>query len=364
MLNAIAVDDEKKALERFARVVGEERRIELIGAFSSVGDAMKFVRSNQVDIAFLDIEMPSGSGLDLAQQLLADNPSMDIVMVTAYDRYALRAFQAHVTGYLLKPVDIADVQEQIDHVIRKRGRTTNVVVHPMLDVHCFGPFHCHPFGRESDVVPFRTAKAEELFAFLLHHQGRPVSKETIIENLWPEADPAKANNHFHVTCTYLRNALAEKGFEDIFIRDRDHYRLNFDRLQCDMMRFLSIVRQLNDDASEIYPAPYFDNKAYDWAVKTRIWFENQYAGHQYRLSDQYAGKGETGKAMEAVERILERNPLEEEAVVRLVRMKLQSGEFAESVRIYRDYEERLRKELGTRPSKFLRDLLNRKGQEN
>jgi two-component SAPR family response regulator len=76
-------------------------------------------------------------------------------------------------------------------------------------------FHLYGNGNAS-AIRWKTAKAEELFALMIHYQGRVKAKDNLIETLWPEFEPEKSANLFRVTCTYLRSALAEKGFPDIW----------------------------------------------------------------------------------------------------------------------------------------------------
>ena len=98
MLRAIAVDDEERALDRFERVMKEETRVHVVGRFTDASEALEFARRNPLDIAFLDIEMPAMNGLDLAEALNRENPSIEVVFITAFDQYALRAFRAHAIG--------------------------------------------------------------------------------------------------------------------------------------------------------------------------------------------------------------------------------------------------------------------------
>lgn len=357
MLRVIVVDDEKRALDRFERVVEEEKRVTLVGKFMNAWEAIDFVRSASVDVAFLDIEMPFINGLELAQLLIKERPALEVIMVTAYSQYALKALQAHAAGYLLKPIVIDDIQEQIDYILRKRQNHPGKMKEQLLEVHCFGPFHCHRIGEKSEPILFRTAKAEELFALLLHYQGKPVSKGTLIEALWPEVEQGKSDNHFHVTCTYIRNALSEKGLKEILIRERDNYRLNMSKLQCDLLKFEASYYEYPETASDLYTGLYYEDKLYDWAENTRQWFENQFTRLQYRLADQYESERNDKKAMEAISKILLKNPYEEEAVERLIKLRVKAGDIAIASQLYKEYSKRLEKELGIGPAEGLRKLI-------
>lgn len=136
----------------------EDARLSVAGIFSHAADAIEFVGRNPVDIAFLSIEMPELSGLELAERLSAESLYIEIVFITAYDKYAPKAFQVHAVGYLLKPLDSGAVKEQIDNLAQKLGHRREAASAGYLSVKCFGQYVCC---------------AEELFALLIHYQAKP-----------------------------------------------------------------------------------------------------------------------------------------------------------------------------------------------
>lgn len=364
MFRVIGVDDEKIALDRFERIMKDDMRVSVIGTFTHVADAIEFVRQNLVDIAFLDIKMPGLNGFELAESLTEENPHIEVVFITAYDQYALRAFQAHAIGYLLKPLDINEIREQIDNLDRKLSYRQETKGSGYLTVRCLGQFLCYTDENCAEPIHWRTAKAEELFALLINYQGKAISKAIIIETLWPEAEPEKAANNFRVTCTYLRNTFADKGITNILLRDRNCYMLNMARLRCDLFLFLSAVGLISllelsalEEASALYAGEYLKNMSYEWAVNTRVWLENEYKKIQYRIANEYQISGENKKACTALKKVLEHDPYEEEAVERLVSLNLQSGDSVSAIKIYREYEQRLLKEIGLSPSNKLRKLI-------
>ncbi|MDD2620559.1 MAG: BTAD domain-containing putative transcriptional regulator [Syntrophomonadaceae bacterium] len=220
---------------------------------------------------------------------------------------------------------------------------------------------------EADPIRWRTAKAEELFALLIHYQGKSVAKEIIIDTLWPEIEYSRSCNNFYVTATYLRKALAEKGFTNILRRERDNYLLDTKQLECDILAFLTADNANSQDETNItaiehalslYKSAYFVDKPYEWAFQSRTWFEYEFIRLQYQLAKTYIRNGQTQKAAAALTRLIEQNPLEEEAVAMLISSKLQAGDTASAHRIYRKYEVNLRNELDIKPSPYLQDLFS------
>lgn len=106
-MRILIVDDEPLARERIREMLKTETDIEFIGEAANGGEAIENIRANKPDIVFLDIQMPDMDGFRvlelLEEEILSQIPA--IIFVTAYDQYALRAFEFHALDYLLKPFD-------------------------------------------------------------------------------------------------------------------------------------------------------------------------------------------------------------------------------------------------------------------
>jgi two-component system, LytTR family, response regulator len=103
-IRTLIVDDEPPARSNLAVLLRRDRGIELIGECGSGMEAVAEIRSSRPDLLFLDVQMPELDGFDVLEFLGKDLPPA-IIFVTAYDQYALRAFEAGALDYLLKPFD-------------------------------------------------------------------------------------------------------------------------------------------------------------------------------------------------------------------------------------------------------------------
>jgi len=103
-LRVLVVDDEALARSNLTVLLHRDPEIEIVGECSSGTDAIAEIRSKQPDLLFLDVQMPECDGFDVLELLGCDLPPA-IIFVTAYDQYALRAFEAGALDYLLKPFD-------------------------------------------------------------------------------------------------------------------------------------------------------------------------------------------------------------------------------------------------------------------
>lgn len=120
ILKAILVDDEQIARQRFASLIEEynasipESKIEIIGEAASGTEAIPMIYSQKPDVVFLDIQMPGLNGFEILDLLTFERPQ--IVFVTAYDEFALKAFEVHAIDYLTKPVRIERLAKTINRL--------------------------------------------------------------------------------------------------------------------------------------------------------------------------------------------------------------------------------------------------------
>ena len=123
----VVVDDEKPGRERLRRLLSRDDRVELIGCCEGGEAALdltmaSFEASTPVHIMFLDVQMPEFDGfavVDLLTRNTRASSLPEIIFVTAHDEYAIRAFEAHATDYLLKPFSDERFQAALDRALRR-----------------------------------------------------------------------------------------------------------------------------------------------------------------------------------------------------------------------------------------------------
>lgn len=103
-MRALVVDDERPARRKILRFLAAEPGIEVVGEAANGRSAVEMIQGEKPDLVFLDIQMPGMSGFDVIEAL-AGRQLPQFIFVTAYDHYALRAFEVHALDYLLKPFD-------------------------------------------------------------------------------------------------------------------------------------------------------------------------------------------------------------------------------------------------------------------
>ncbi len=113
-IRAMVVDDEAMARERVVSLLRQEQDIELIGECSDGQQAVNAINSQQPDLVFLDVQMPAVDGFRVIEQVGPEKMPA-VVFVTAYDEYAVRAFEVHALDYLLKPFGRERFQQTLQH---------------------------------------------------------------------------------------------------------------------------------------------------------------------------------------------------------------------------------------------------------
>jgi two-component system, LytTR family, response regulator len=117
-LRAFIVDDERLGVERLKRLLHESGRVEVVGSTTDPEAAVAQLRTQAVDVLFLDVQMPALSGFELLARLDVDIP---VVFTTAYDQYAIEAFSVNSVDYLLKPIEPARLGRALDKLQRFAG---------------------------------------------------------------------------------------------------------------------------------------------------------------------------------------------------------------------------------------------------
>jgi len=125
-IRTLVVDDEPIARARVLALLGEEPDIEVVGECATGPQAVSDIAQKAPDLVFLDIQMPEMNGLEVARALGSDRIPA-VVFVTAYDQYALRAFEVHALDYLLKPFSAQRFKAALSHArehLAQRHATT------------------------------------------------------------------------------------------------------------------------------------------------------------------------------------------------------------------------------------------------
>ncbi|WP_223275647.1 response regulator [Paenibacillus elgii] len=302
-MKAILVDDEHLALIGLKKAIEREAsEVEIVASYSYSTEVMAGVLAHRPDVVFLDIHMPDINGLNLGKQIQTVVPGTEIVFVTSYDKYAVQAFELYALDYIVKPLQkerlrqtILRIKEKLAIRATKKTQDTNS---PMIC--CFNQIQFKLPGMDTQNVKWRTSKAQELFAYLLHHRDRTINRSVLLELLWPELEEAKAAQHLYTTIYQVRQTLKNSGMDTIRINSGDleaGYKLDIGEARVDTEEWEYAMRQLGVldagtvDAYEhvlnMYKGDYLGKYDYLWAEHERERFRLLWLYHMRKLCEFY-----------------------------------------------------------------------------
>jgi two-component system LytT family response regulator len=120
-MKALIVDDERLARTELKRLLTSFKEINVVGEAVNADDALEKIQELKPDLLFLDIQMPGKTGFDMLEELDA---VPTVIFVTAYDEYALKAFEYNALDYLLKPIEPKRLEETVNKLIEKKRKKT------------------------------------------------------------------------------------------------------------------------------------------------------------------------------------------------------------------------------------------------
>lgn len=338
MLRAITVDDEFSNHLLLKRLVEEGGQVEVVAQFTNPLSLLEQVDEIKPDVAFVDIEMPVMSGLELVERVLSICPDLEIVFVTAFSHYAVEAFHVNALDYLLKPVDSQEVERVIEKLIKTMTlKATPIAIEVSAPVEacrilCLGEFEV--YGTVSGrPVQWLTSKVEELLAYLLMHPGKRVNKGELCEALWPGSDYEKALMNLYTTIYRLRKTTKIEGVPLLIKSDKDGYQIDTEGCIIDYKEFERLTQGLNKEsgtdepgneienlvnAEAVYQGELFANKAYLWSASYSEGFNQAYRMLCYRLAAHFMAQGALEQSAGYLINLLARFPDEEKACLLLM----------------------------------------------
>jgi two-component system LytT family response regulator len=115
-MKAIIIDDERLARQELKSLLASYTEIQIVGEANNAETAIESIKQLKPDVIFLDIQMPGKNGFDLLEEI---SGVPEVVFVTAYDEYAIRAFEVNALDYLLKPVQANRLAETVKKILNK-----------------------------------------------------------------------------------------------------------------------------------------------------------------------------------------------------------------------------------------------------
>ena len=201
--------------------------------FESSLEALAAARERQVDVAFLETELPELDGLDLGQYLQELNPMVNLVFLSDEADSAFDAMSLHASGYILKPASDFLLRHELDDLRHPAGEKAQKRVFAQT----FGNFELFVDGAP---VTFKYTRTKEIVALLVNNRGAQTTNGEIIAALWEDdGDPEKKASYLSNLRQDLQNTMTKLKLNGIIVKQRGSLGIAADRIDCDLYDWLA-----------------------------------------------------------------------------------------------------------------------------
>ncbi|WP_168123403.1 response regulator [Paenibacillus sp. HB172176] len=367
MMRIMLVDDERLALElleiKLRQIAGKRGINFFMSSYLSAQAAISSVDEQQPDIVFMDIHMPEISGIQAAEILQERCPGTKIVFLTAYDDYAVKAFELQAVDYLMKPLQSGRLEKTIDRLIEQhRIRLSDKAKQEekaVSQIYSFKGIRFSSKGGTPIAGAWRTAKAQELFAYLLHKRGEAVHKSALTELLLPDLEEKRALTQLYTYIYQIRQTLQKVGIS-VTIRSssiQESYTLELgedvvmemDEWENDLVkagRGGQATHGRMRDLLEAYRGDYLSDYDYVWAEGERERLRQLWMAYARRWIQHEWSREKHAEALPLLERLQAMDPYQEQECLALLQLYDKLGQFDKTIAHYGQIRSRFNEELG------------------
>jgi len=369
-LKVILVDDEPAMHLILRKMLVKLPGVRVAGAFTETESAASFLGENpDIGLAFVDISMPGGSGMEFAAKMEITESPVQVVFVTSHKEFALNAYELSVLDYLVKPVSQERLERTVNRALANRRMSLPNPASPSgrLVITALGDFDVR---NEEGRVKWISRKCAELFAYLLLYRGKRIPRSRLVADIFGGMNQANAESYLNTTVYQLRKSLEPLGMREAVRSENDGYALEWKDEVIDYVEFEKKVENLQTieagnvaealQIERLYTGDLFGEKAYVWAIHETERYAKLYASFAERLAAALISIQDMTSASKLLLKLNERNPLDDSVIRLLMTLRAQTGDKKGLTALYTDYVRLLNWELGIRPSEelvYLYDLL-------
>jgi|GEM_PF-218650 len=366
-MKVMLVDDEPVMHLILSKMLEKHPGIEVAGAFADASAAAEFLDANRdVELAFVDISMPGGNGLDFAAKLEQAGSSMQIVFVTSHKDRAIEAFELSALDYLVKPVTHERLERTMRRAFERRRALPSTPIPDLsstteqIHIATLGDFSV---WSDKGRVKWMSTKSAEIFAYLLLHRGRWISRHRLISDIFAGMNGGSVEKYLNTSIYQLRKSLEPVGLRESVRSMNDGYVLELEQAFVDYEMFERQAARLGSlhggniaealEVERLYTGEMFENKSYVWAIQETERLAAKYTAFVREAGEVLLAQPDAATATKLLLKLHARDPLDE-AVVRLLMRKhaLEQDKKALTAQ-YTEYVKLLGKELGIKPSREL-----------
>lgn len=222
-MNILCIDDEPLALRLMVSMLEDISDVETLHSFANTSDALDCAKTENIDIAFVDIMLGSANGLDFAQNLRTMQPACKIIYCTGYPQYAIESInRGIVDGYLIKPIEEKQIKEMLN----------NMCMQKLLTVTGSGN-QIHIVDRQGQAVVFKRRKIVQLFSLLLKQRGEEATVDELCEQMWDHNKEliSKNRQYLYSLVNAMSDTFKEHDAQDVLVKTSNGYALDMSQIK-------------------------------------------------------------------------------------------------------------------------------------
>ena len=224
-MRAIIVDDEPIMIKKFLRLSSGIADLQVVASFEEAAAAFAYAEKNDVEAAFLDVEMPIVNGIQLAQELRKIRKDIIIIFVSAYDSYIRDSNEIGGDYYIVKPYTTETLEMAMERIRLLSKRQEKSVY-----IQMFGRFMIYHNGNPVKMG----GKAKEILALVATKRGKEISNEEIYSTIWEGREYSNSNmSVYYNALKRLKEILKQEGIKDLLFSTTRGQMLNIQLCDCD-----------------------------------------------------------------------------------------------------------------------------------
>lgn len=375
-MKVILIDDERLALNYLEHQLLKISDVNIIGKYVDPLIGKEKIVREEVDVVFLDINLPEINGLEFAEQMMAIKPMLIIVFVTAYDEYAVKAFELNAIDYVVKPIGIERLMKTMQRIDERRTLLSGIAPQPirLIRMKVFRQLSIEAADQQFLPMQWRTTKAQELFIYMLQHRGHLVRKSVLIDLLWPEYETSKVFSQLYTTVYQIRKSLLQYGDRIQLLNANEGYILKLEGISLDLEEWENYIHSgppITSDTIDhykkihaLYAGDYLQEYDYWWAESERQRLKLIWLHTSYQMAAWYYESNHIDKAIELYIEICTRQKHAEEAHFALMKIYAAMNNHLSVNRQFRLLTSQLMEELNEQPSPYITEWFNNWSDEN
>ena len=261
------IDDEEIAIKIIEKLVSDYPQLKMVRSLSNPRNILEEIETYSPDLIFLDINLGNVSGIALGEKISEMHPHVKIVFVTAYSEYAIQAFEMNALDYLLKPVSRQRFKKMMKRVLDSEEKEISAT--PKITLNVF--LDAQIKKENGEILKLRTRKASELLFLLWVNQESGLSKDDIMESLWPDQTLDTSTMMLHTTIYQIRQVFKKEYQYNPIVYKGGKYFLNgeFDSELSTVESILSLTPS-QEGVQELlthYRGKLFEKSDYAWSYR-------------------------------------------------------------------------------------------------